>query len=409
LATPPATDPDPLPPPELVADERGLKELVRRLADHERSAVDTEADSFYHYQEKVCLLQVTAGDRDWLIDPLAKLDLGSFGEVLADPRREKIFHDGEYDVLILRREYGFRFRNLFDTRIAAAALGSDAPGLASVLQHYFGIELDKSQQRSDWSRRPLSPQQVAYARLDTRYLIPLAARMRAQLDERERLMIVEGECARLEEIEPPERVFNPDEFVRLKGARGLRPRSLRALRELFAWRDGAARARDVPPFKVLSHGALVAVARALPRNVRELERVDGLSPRLAKRIADDVLAVLAEANELGPLNRVPKAPPKAGEPRLDEIDGELHERLKQWRKGRAEGEGMDSSLVMNRVALRHLAQERPRDLAALRGTEGVLEWQVERYGGEILEVVELFLRDLAAGKVPAVPRRGRRR
>ena len=408
MSTPPRNKPDDLPPPELVADGEGLEDLLRALEGESHIAVDTEADSFYHYQEKVCLLQVTAGDRDWLIDPLADVDLEPLGEVLADPRREKIFHDGEYDVLILRREYGFRFRNLFDTRIAAAALGSESPGLASVLNHYFGLELDKSQQRSDWSRRPLSPQQVAYARLDTHYLIPLAERMRESLDERGRLMIVEGECARLEEMEPPDRGFHPDEFVRLKGARGLRPKSLRALRELYAWRDGQARERDVPPFKVLAHGALVAVARTLPRNLRELERVEGLSPRLAKRLGRDLLAVLDEARDMEPLARIPKPPPKAGEPRLDEIEGELHDRLKQWRKNRAEAEGMDSSLVMNRLALRHLAIGRPADRAALAATECVQDWQVERYGDELTALVAEFERDLAAGKVPPPTRRRRR-
>ena len=110
-----------LPPPTLVQDARGLTRLLDDLASQTEIAVDTEADSFFNYKEKVCLIQVTVEDRDYLLDPLAGFDIAPLGEILADPKKEKIFHDGEYDVLIMKRSFGFRFDNLFDTRVAAAA------------------------------------------------------------------------------------------------------------------------------------------------------------------------------------------------------------------------------------------------------------------------------------------------
>ena len=390
----------------LVQDASGLAKLVRALERVDEFAVDTEADSFYSYQEKVCLIQVTAGAEDYLIDPLADVDLGPLGEPLADPRKIKVFHDGEYDVLILKRDFGFSFGGLFDTRVAAAALGSEAPGLASVLEHRFGVKLDKSLQRSDWSARPLSQKQIAYARLDTHYLLALAEEQRVELESRGRLMMVEGECRRLEGLEPPSREFQPDDFIRLKGARKLRPMELQTLRELFCARDRLARERDLPPFKILGHPTLVAIAQRRPRNMQGLEQCKGLSQRQVRKFGRALLDAVHRAKDKGPLKRIPQ-PPSRDDVVLDEVEAELHERLKTWRKGHANREGIDSSLVLNRKVLLHLAHERPVDEEALAGIEGLLPWQLDTFGDELLDLIEEFENDVRAGRVPA-PRRGSR-
>ena len=389
-------------------DDAGLERLSRALDGAQEIAFDTEADSFYHYREQVCLIQVTVGEEDFVVDPLRELDLSVLGNVLADPQKTKVFHDGEYDVLILKRDFGFAFAGLFDTRIAAAALGVATPGLANVVLEHFGVELDKSQQRSDWSRRPLTASQIAYARQDTRYLIPLMHEYRRQLEERQRSVIVEGECRRLEGLESAERVFNPDEFVRLKGARNLRGHEMQALRELYVMRDELARQRDLPPFKILGNNVLVAIARARPKDTRQLERIDGLPPKLAKRWGGAVMTALERARELGPMTRAPRLAPKDGTQGLDEEGVELHDRLKSWRKVRANAEEIDASLILNRLVLLRVAQERPRDERELREVDGMLEWQLELFGHELLEVVRTFEADLAAGRVE-LPRRGRGR
>ncbi|MCP3915425.1 MAG: ribonuclease D, partial [bacterium] len=197
-----------LDPPILVEDEIELERLLEDLEKQDEIAVDTEADSFYSYREKVCLIQVTVEDRDYLVDPLAGLDLTPFGDVIADPSKTKVFHDAEYDVLIMKRVLGWSFAGLFDTRVAAAVIGMEAPGLASVLEDRFGVELDKSMQRSNWAKRPLEERQIQYARLDTHYLLPLMADLRRLLEERGRSMIVEAECRRLEQLEPAPITFN---------------------------------------------------------------------------------------------------------------------------------------------------------------------------------------------------------
>jgi len=372
-----------LPPPTLVADARGLEQLLLRLERAEEVAFDTEADSFFNYREKVCLIQVTADEDDYLVDPLAELDVTPLGRVLADPSKVKVFHDGEYDVLILKRDFGFEFRNLFDTRVAAAALGSANPGLASVLREHFGLELDKSMQRSNWSARPLSEKQIRYARLDTRFLVALMHEQRARLAETGRMRIVEGECLRLEQLMPAENAFDPDDFVRIKGVRKLDRVGQRALRELFVARDRLARQYDAPPFKVLNNETLLRIARQRPRSGGELGEL--LTPRQARRVGREILEALERAEELGPLERLP-ATRREGEI-LGDLEYDLHEALKTWRKQRAKLEGLDASLIVNRHVLLRLATEHPRSLAALESVEGLLEWQIEHYGQEIVDTL----------------------
>jgi len=398
--------PHELAPPELVEDRPGLERLLRALEGETEIAVDTEADSFYHYQERVCLVQITAGGRDWLVDPLRGLDIRPLGEVLADRKRTKVFHDGEYDILILKRQFGFQFASLFDTRIAAAALGFEAPGLAAVVNARYGFALDKSQQRSDWSRRPLSKEQVAYARLDTHYLVPLMHAFGTELEQRGRMAILRGECERLVALEPSERTFHPDEFLRIKGARRMNLLEMRILRELFVLREEHARSRDLPPFKVLAPQAMLALAQSQPQSPRALERF--IPPSVQRRIGSEILGAIQRAKTQGPMERVPRLPSRSEESELDEVELELHERLKQWRKERAQREGLDSSLVLNRRVLLRLAVDRPASRAGLAQVEGLLAWQIELFGDELLRLIAAFERDLADGKIEP-RRRGRPR
>jgi ribonuclease D len=393
-----------LAPPTLVRDAAGLARLLDDLALQREIAVDTEADSFFSYREKVCLVQITAEDRDYLVDPLSGLDLTPLGSALADPRRTKVFHDGEYDVLILKRAFGFAFAALFDTRVAASALGEPNPGLASVLRAHFGLEVDKSLQRSDWSARPLSERQIRYAQLDTHFLVALMHRQREVLKERDRLQVVESECRRLEQLTPGEVGFDADDFARIKGVRALDRQEQQNLRELFALRDALAREADLPPFKVLSNQALVDLARIAPQSEREIARVPGLSSRLARRHASDVLQALERARELGPLRKLP-APRREAGPVLGDLEIELVERLKQWRKERAVKEGYDASLVVNRHVLARLALEKPRSESELARVEGLADWQRAAFGAEIVGVIEASLAEFARD---GLPRRGKR-
>lgn len=396
---------DDLPPPKLVQDARGLERLMADLVRQGEIAVDTEADSFFCYREKVCLIQLTVEDRDYLVDPLAGFDVAALGAMLEDPKKLKVLHDAEYDVLLLKRCLGFRFKNLFDTRVAAATLGSKTPGLASVLEQRFQIKLDKSMQRSNWGERPLSPRQIRYARLDTRFLITLMREQRAELELRDRLCIVEGECERLERLEPPDAGFDPDEWVRLKGARVLGPVERRVLRELFVLRERLAEESDQPPFRIMNNETLLELARRRPRVAQELSEVSGFTWKQVRRLGDLVLDTIERALELEPIRRFPELASKDGATELDELQFELHERLKLLRKRWAEELDTDPAYVINRHVLLRLAKEQPRARAELDRIEGFAGWQLDDYGQGLLEAIGAFRADVQAGKLKPKRRR----
>jgi ribonuclease D len=397
-----------LPPPTIVENARGLSRLVADLEQQRDIAVDTEADSFFSYHEKVCLIQITVEDRDYLVDPLAKIDLEPLGKVLADPKKQKVFHDGEYDILLMKRRYGFSFKNLFDTRVAAATLGSKNPGLASVLRDRFKIELDKSMQRSNWGERPLSDKQIRYARLDTHFLLPLMKQQKEELESRGRAMIVAGECRRLEQILPPAADFDPDEWVNVKGARLLAPTERQIFRELFILREKLARAEDQAPFRVMNQESLLALARARPRHVGDLQKVNGFSWKQVRKFGDQVIDGIARGIELGPLRTFPATKTKDGTGGFTDEDVELHERLKELRKKIATREDMESAYLLNRHLLLRLTRERPTDRAALErleGIGGIEPWQVDMFGREILDAIAQFETERRSGTLHLKKRR----
>ena len=395
-----------LPEPGWVDSLEALDALYEELADVDEVAIDTEADSYYSYREKICLIQISAKGKDWLVDPLAGFDIGKIGELLADPKKCKLFHDGEYDVLLFQRQYGFTMENLYDTRAAEATLGSEAPGLGAVLAERFGIELDKSLQRSDWGKRPLSDEQIAYARLDTRFLSELRREQTTERERRGLMQVLEGECRRLEAIRTTWPEFNPEGWGKLKGARALNPRARRMARELFILRDSLARGRDQACFRVFSNQAVIKIARAQPETEKELADVPGVSWGIVRRIGEKLLDTLDDADEMEPITEMPPKPLKEGEVILNEAGGELQDRLKAWRRSEAERAGYDASLVLHRLAMARIALERPKSADALAEIEGVQTWQAEVHGEALAKVVRDFKADEESGRWK--PRRRRR-
>ena len=166
----------------LISDSAAFEALAARLTRCHELAIDTESNSLHSYRERVCLVQLTArypggSVEHAIVDPLAIKDLSSLGKPLADPRIVKILHGANYDVLCLKRDYGFTFRNLFDTMIAAQIAGLPKYSLADLVESFFGVALDKRFQKHDWAQRPLTDEQRLYAILDTYYLPELRERL----------------------------------------------------------------------------------------------------------------------------------------------------------------------------------------------------------------------------------------
>jgi len=281
-----------VPPPLAVSDPRSLGQLVEAIRAEPVIALDTESNSFHVYRERVCLIQVSTPGADYVVDPLSG-DVRALGEVLCDGR-ETVLHGADYDVRCLRREYGWHFPRLFDTMAAARRLGYAALGLSAIVEAHFGVKLSKAFQRSDWGRRPLTADQLAYAALDTHYLLPLHARLSLELKSRGALEPAREEFARIAAVEPRERVFDPEGYRRIRGFRDLDEAGSRVLRALYLAREERARASDRPPFKVLGDHTLLALARARPRSPATLRGVHGVTPSVMRRMGAAILKAVAE-------------------------------------------------------------------------------------------------------------------
>ena len=258
-------------------------------------ALDTEADSFHHYRDKVCLVQITAGPATLLVDPLAGVSLEPLRGILANRSRRKILHGADYDIRILHRDFQLEVGSIFDTMIAARLTGETSVGLAALLERHLGVVLDKAHQRADWSRRPLTPAMLAYAAADTRHLEALAAVLEERLRALGRIDWAHEEFERLEALRWKAAPLDGESWRRVKGAPALDRRGLAVLRVLWSWRDGEAQRRDRPPFMVARDEVLVAIARGRPATPEELRSIDGVHPGLLRPAAANALldAVIA--------------------------------------------------------------------------------------------------------------------
>jgi ribonuclease D len=368
-----------------IRTREALDGLVRSLAGCRAIGLDTESDSLHHHFEKVCLVQV-ATDRGegFLVDALALRDLTPLAPFLADPALVKVLHGADYDVTTLKRDFSFSFASIFDTMIAARLLGRSEVGLVAVAREELGVALSKDSQKDDWSRRPLTPRQEAYALADVRHLVPLRDRLGARLAAAGRLDWLREECAAVAALPPAARRRDPEAYLSLKGATRLPPRALAALRELFAWRERRAEETDTPPFKVLGNESLMRLAELRPRDVAGLAAVPGVLPRLSRQ-ADPLLAALRRAEEVpdAELPRIVRPPrpvvPDAVRARVD--------RLRAWRAGKAAELGVDVSVVLPQRLIDRLAEAAPGEAADLGAIEGLRRWRAEAFGTDLLAAV----------------------
>jgi ribonuclease D len=368
-----------LSPPIVVADVDALQELGRALALHPVVAVDTESNSLHAYRERVCLIQFSTPDADYILDPLAVPRLDALAPFFASGEQQKVFHAAEYDLICLRRDYGFEVTNIFDTMSAARSLGWPQVGLAAILDTHFGVQMNKQYQRADWKRRPLSAEQLDYARLDTHYLIALRDRQLEALtaagrwpeaqEEFERLAAHRGEKT---DAEP-----DPAAFWRVKGARELTPVQAGVLQALFAYREEQAQRIDRPPFKVMSEATLLELARSAPRRAADLR---GLSPEQMRRYADGVLRAIEQGL------RAPAPAPPLIEREPEEVR-DRYDRLHTWRKDTARARGVESDVILPRTVLRDLARRPPRTLADLAEIADFGPYRRGMYGREILALL----------------------
>ncbi|HEY5742351.1 MAG TPA: HRDC domain-containing protein [Terrimicrobiaceae bacterium] len=325
----------------MISDPQDLADLVARVSHLSRVAIDTEADSLHSYFEKLCLIQISTEHENILVDPLAGFSLQPLYEMLAE--RRLVLHGADYDLRMLHRGGQFAATNIFDTMIAARLCGYQELGLAALVAKHFGVKLSKASQKANWALRPLSNQMIEYAINDTKYLLPLAEILEAELLRLNRWEWFSESCERMIASAGEPRERDETKAWRIAGTAALSPRAQSVLRVLWYWRDVEARAWDRPPFHVMSNEDIVRIAeRAVVGHAFS-------TPRMSNRRRKSFEIILALALH------IPEAewpvPARSIRRRPTREQTERFEHLKGIRDKVAAELGLDSSIVAPRGAL----------------------------------------------------------
>ena len=368
-----------LPPPVWVDQPNTFHQMLEDLSVQPRLAVDTESNSLHAYREQVCLVQFTTPRKDYVVDPLALDDLSSLGPIFSNPNIEKIFHAAEYDLICLRRDFGFQFSNLFDTMHAARVLGYPFVGLDNLLAGKFQFEIDKRHQKADWAVRPLTPAQLDYARLDTHFLFDLRDVLEAELREKNRLEIAREDFARACKVDIPKEKLNGSSWRRFSTRKDISPRELTVLSELCTTRDRIAERMNRPVFKVVSDALLLEIARRLPEKDVDLAGL-GLSSKQIHLWGGEILEAVKRGT-VAPLVEREQAK-RPNDKTLKRL-----EKLKNWRKKVAQELGVESDIVLPKVYLNSLAENPPRSLQELKAMMHDSTTRFAKYGEQMYRLL----------------------
>ena len=372
---------------ELVNTQSRLSEVVDHVSTARRVAVDTEANAFFKYHERICLVQLISAETAFLIDPFALDDIKPLGELLEDASIEKVIYAPHRDLRNFDREWGFHPRNLFDIRMASALVNPQGPaGLPALAKEHAGVELAKELkiQRSDWSIRPLNSEELKYAATDVFYLLQIREALWVQLKALTRLSWAKEEFERLENI----RYTHPDpklSFLSIKGSRELDGRGLAVLRSLFQFRERDAKRLDLPPFKVIANTALVKLASDPGAS---LTTVKGLG-RYARRPASRELRTAIEKGlKSQPFTLTKKVPREEAQNTEDKETSKARlKNLKAWRRELAAELYLNPGVLWPAVSLERLARNPSRLEAELVSPE-VRYWQVRDFADKLASHLE---------------------
>jgi ribonuclease D len=354
----------------------GLAQLTETMKSAARVAFDMEADGLHHYFEKVCLMQLSFSGANYIVDPLAGLDLTDFLGVLA--HKELIIHAADFDLRMLKKTFGFRPNApVFDTMLAAQVLGFEKIGLAALVEKYFAVILPKTAQKSDWSRRPLAVSNLDYASDDTKYLEAMAGALAESLQQLGRTEWHKECCARVVASTGITDKDETKEAWRVKGSSRLAPNVLVYVRELWKWRDEEARKRDRPAFIIMNNEDLVAFAEWRANNLKgPIEQRDS---NFLRRFDPAVFTRLKNAIHTAdsmPPAEWPVLPKRQAWPAAKSSIEKL-EPLIAACKTLADELKIEACFLASRATLTSVAQHKPQSIESVMEVSGMMKWQAQ--------------------------------
>jgi len=372
-----------LPPHQWIEDEGGLLALSAQLRSCEWIAIDSESNSGFVYQERLCLLQLNVADQLWVVDLTALPDGKQALDTLRQPFESRatriVLHGGEFDVGCLKRDYEISLRGVWDTQQATSFLGWEKTGYGAVVEEVCGVKLAKDFARYNWGQRPLDAAPLGYALDDVAYLQTVGLKLYELVEDADLL----------EEVEIANRVveeatwnggFKADGAWSLKGARQLPAESRSILSSLYTWRDSIARRLDLPPGRVVNNANLVALSRNPATTLQDLKRL-GLSSLVRSSFAGELLQRIAEARRQ-PAPIVESVRRERSDPAVQRRG----DRLKVWRRQEAARRGVPLQVVLPVAAIRHLQRNGAGELPSVPQL-GLK--RVDLYGEELKELCRL--------------------
>jgi len=362
-----------------------LEKFAGRLEKQKIIGVDLEADSMYHFKEKVCMIQIATRHATAVIDPLQIKNLSVLKPVFRRADIQKIFHGADYDVRSLYRDFRISVNNLFDTELAYRFLGFKESGLEAVLKKRFNVHLNKKYQRKDWSKRPLPKEMIAYAAKDVHYLMPLAKSLHQELKLKGRLSWVEEECTYLSRVRAADTNSGPL-FPGFKGAGKLGPRGLAVLEELLQLRKKIARQQDRPLFRIIGNRSILTLAEMRPQSIGKLLKAEALGTKQVDRYGKGIIAATKKALRI-PAKDLPKYPRKTA-PHVPAIVARRVRELRNWRDNLAKHLQIDPAIVCTKALISALAVQRPLTLSSLSKIKELKNWQATEFGSDIIDTLK---------------------
>ena len=362
--------------PELLID------AINWLEDKSVIAVDTESDSLFVYYEKVCLLQITDGSKNFIADPLILGNLNQLNPLFESKSIQKVFHAAEYDIMCLKRDYGFTFNNVFDTMIAARILGRNEIGLGSLIEQEFGIRLEKKFQKSNWGLRPLPEDMLLYATLDTNSLIDLRDHLRKELIDRDLMALAQEDFDRVCKSPPAASEPASIQWWRIAGNnRDLTFQQAAALQNLCVLREQIAKKVDLPLFKVIQNDVLIALVLQKPETESDLYEIKGLTKYFIRKYGKSLLAAIESSKNTRSLPRPANTP----KPSVDVLNRK--DLLKNWRKEMGLKYDVPSDVILPKDILENIASVNPKEKEELKVIMSDIPWRYQRFSEQILSVI----------------------
>lgn len=358
----------------LIEKQTDLLHMVSSLQSVRTVALDMEADSFHHYRPKVCLIQLTFDNQNYIVDPLADISLGEFLKLLSE--RELVIHDAGYDLRMLSGDFGFApAAPVFDTMVAAGLAGMKNVGLSAMMHEVLGAPASKHHQKADWSRRPLPDYLLEYAAVDTACLFQIKEFLENRLIELGRLEWHEESCrgAVKSALAAKEPAIEEDHW-RIKSSGMLKPQEMAFLRQLWNWREDVARKTNIAPFMILRNEDLLKLAEWGMHHRKEFDDQTEFPVRQARRYAKSLIAELNKAQKLPP-EEWPG--PRRSDPskKLSEKVRKVVNQLKDECEKIAQQIDLPLNLIASRQSLTRIVVSKAVTLDQIREKEILLNWQ----------------------------------